>query len=265
MNLIVILTIILIILGTKFVNYYHKFFYIYNQLDNNEKNKYFCNNTLIKIISKNSKLKTFTIMYFLTPLIKINYLTISTLIYLMYALCDIELDNILSNNGLENYKLNRETPIVNYLNSPIINSPIKNDLEMFLSFVDSNDTQHENNNFKNEELENSETKLTKEINLSPVENNQVTQNENLDDYIIENSTNHFNKVNINIVEPNEITEPIEPIEIISMEEVDFGDYMTNLINNSDKTPNETINENLVDNKVEKNIPAKIKIGKKKTK
>jgi hypothetical protein len=270
MNLTVIFIIILIILGTKFINYYHKFFYIYKQLDDSEKFKYFCNNTLIKLIGKNSRFKSLVIVYLLTPLIKINYMIISALIYLMYALCENEFDNILLNNGLDNqklkmfelnnkeYELFNEEPVINFIenNKSTFSTTLKDDIDSFITNTEDKKTSHVI-------LCNDETNL--KINdflgntLPIVEKNGICLNDNLedlDDYIINN-----NSINKGVIESNEQK---EPIEMISMEEVDFGDYMINLINNSDKK-SEKSEEIVINNKMEKDIPIKIKIGKKKSK
>lgn len=301
MNLIIILIIILIILGTKFVNYYHKFFYIYKQLDNNEKIKYFSNTTLIKLINNNSKIKSFIIIYLLTPFIKINYLIMSALIYLMYAVCENELDNIILNNGLENtnnyeiYELNNEKPVINFveINKPNYLSTLTDDIELFTATANvednqqsENNAQFENNIFLNNEINQNMTEIINnnnninDLNIQTIQNKEHTLNENLDDYIIENpKIDEFiinnvysedykdNKDNENKEKKKEIIKTVvsdEPVEIISIEEVDFGDYMTKLINNSDKKPEE-VHIKSDDNKMDNNIPIKIKIGKKKNK
>ena len=321
MNLFIILIIILIILGTKFVNYYYNFFYIYKQLNNSEKIKYFSNVTLVKLISKNSRFKSFITIYVLTPLIKITYLIISTLIYLLYAICEYELDNILLHNNftsykqdLINYDLDNQEPVINFvqnnndgsnLNDKLIlpnNSPtiLKDDVDLFMSKINLDDSLKDNilkTDFSEENIlkifkksdvftsniiEFNLTNIDNNVNYNLDKNNANDTNDILDNLVkIENSINedinNTNNDNLNdyIIEDYKIDDCVneenfkemkkpedEQIETIAIEEIDFGEYMTNLINDSDKKPELQVD---ITKMVEVNVPVKIKIGKKRVK
>lgn len=185
---------------------------MYKQLDNAEKFKYFKNNTLLKIISKNSKLKSFITIFILSPLIKINYLIISALIYLSYALCENELDNILLQNGFsksyesinEEYSVN---PIVNFKenkdklnnhdNASIgNNSPtsLKSDIDLFMSMIKLNETK----NFEN-------IKVT-DTNMINNEINEILESDSLDNIINCKIYNSTKNVNDDLINQNELQE-----------------------------------------------------------
>ena len=249
MNLLIILIILVIMLGTKFINYYHNFFYIYKELNNNEKTTFFKNNFLIKMINKNIKLKTFITINILTPLIKINYLILSLLIYLLYGLCENELDNILIKN--------------NYNDSIFIDTPTSKTIDKFED-IDRNEYLQNNGftNIKNQLLisPNSIFSCSQNDNLpiGNLEKNSIEMNENLTEYLMENIQKKVGSEPI--LEKQVVSEPIleEPIETISMEEIDFGDYMSNFLSDTlNKTENDTEKQTLTQ------IPIKIKIGKKK--
>jgi hypothetical protein len=305
---------------------------MYKQLDNYEKLKYFNSNTLIKLIGNSPRLKTFVTIYILTPLIKINYVIISTLIYLLYALCENEMDNILLKNGVGNVysenmisdnstnSNNGETPIINFikigdtnlkiLNDELVNtnnSPtvLKNDVDLFMSMINLNDNNNNDNNDKDKNTFsiNPSTNIAESIDLVgdyqelkdemvPNQNGCVEPEiEKLSEYLIDGKAEDVkedikedvkedikedikeyiteNKEEIPHVNPIDIE---EPVEILTIDEIDFGDYMSNLIKKSEnvpivndgKKPNGGIEKESEEELGEKSsIPVKIKIGKKK--
>ena len=265
----IIFVVFLIILGTNFINYYYNFFYMYKQLDNYEKFKYFNNNILIKLINKNSKLKTFVTVYILTPLIKINYVLISTLIYLLYALCENEMDNILLKNGIDNtYKKNYNNntniedtkPIINFiktddiklinLNDKLVtltNSPttLKNDVDLFMSIVNLNNkisdtsTNKENiNDMDNiNDIDNMEN-IIQEKNeiLLPVLNNDIVKQ------ILENIVDSMTDKELNIFENNIID--IEKDENTKLKIEELSEYLVGDITLENIIPENITLENI---------------------
>ena len=299
-------------IGTKFVNYYYNFFYMYKQLDYNQKFKYFSNNSLIKLIGKNQKLKNFVSIYILTPFIKLNYLIISTLIYLLYALCDCELDNILLQNGFNslNSSVREEKEIAdeNILKTSISSlvslndsstfednlsmgnkspSSLKTDVDLFISMV--NLTESPKNITSDNSLDdiinfkilndNTNVEDVKDQNKDLDNDKESVSDNNLDEYLIKNEIMKENNEDVTKNNNSEIAEMKEFIDLIEMkknneetkvilnenetisiDEVDFGDYMSDLINKSDEK------DTIINTKITtETIPIKIKIGKKKNK
>ena len=333
MNLLIFSILILIIMGTKFINYYYKFFYMYKQLNNYEKIKYFSNNSLVKIICQNLKIKTFFSVYILSPLIKINYLIITTLIYLLCALCDKQLDDILLQNGFNNLNdsnVYEESPIINFtenselqkLNEKINSSDdsptsLKTDVDFFMNTLKNVQDNFSPKNIQenifspkniqeniflfdaNEDMKIKDVnKLDKLIDFQIVtpeineetknSNNNQNENDNLNDFLIEEIYDKFeneeiydkfeneeikdfiikNKEEEKINKINEIHEIHEINETISIEEVDFGDYVNNLINkdserNENKVSGDYDENNEKIKKINNMFPTKIKIGKKR--
>ena len=262
MNLFVISVIFLIILGTKFINYYYNFFYMYKQLDNIEKFKYFSNNVLIKLIGKNSKIKKFVTIYLLSPLIKINYLIISTLIYLLYALCENELDNILLQNGFENIHKNsndflnieNDKPIINFikndnqelknLNDKLnmdINSPssLKNDVDLFMSMINLDSSNNEN--IKEENTIKKDTNLINNIFDDNLLKNIISSNIiDVSNSEKENDNNINNNVNTDVNNDNENLE-----DFINDEEIiENSNIPSNQQQNEKENLKEYLDENL---------------------
>lgn len=109
--------IIIMIFGTKFVNYYYKFYHMLKYLDIDQKFNYFKINTIVNLISYNEKIKNFIIYYVLIPIIKLNYISISLFTSLLNSLCEKDVDNFFNKiNESEIIKIN---PITN-LNSNVI-------------------------------------------------------------------------------------------------------------------------------------------------
>ena len=267
----IIFVIFLIILGTNFINYYYNFFYMYKQLDNYEKFKYFNNNILIKLISKNSKLKIFITVFILTPLIKINYVLISTLIYLLYALCENEMDNILLKNGIDNtYKkitfnntnIEDTAPIINFNNTNI------EDTAPIINFIKNDDIKLINLNDKLVDITNSPTILKNDVDLfMSIVNNKIsnisTNKDNINN--MDNMKNMDNIENIeniekmeNIIqEKNEILLPVLNNDIVKQILENIVDSMTDKEHHNFENKILNIDEEGV--KIEKDENTKLKI------
>jgi len=72
--MIIIYIFLFIFVATYAINHYFNFFYMYNQLDYNQKFKFFKNNFLIKYINHNEKLKKIVIkIFYFWKTIKFEY------------------------------------------------------------------------------------------------------------------------------------------------------------------------------------------------
>ena len=98
----IIMLLISIVLGTKFVNYYYNFYHIYTYLDYEQKLSYFKNTYLINMVSKYSVVKKITVHYILIPIIKINYIIILVFITLLYSLCFNEFKKYIKKKNIFN-------------------------------------------------------------------------------------------------------------------------------------------------------------------
>lgn len=133
----------IIFFGTKLVNYYYNFYHIYNYLDYEQKLGYFKSTNLINLISKYPIVKKIIVYYFLIPIIKLNYLFISTFITLLYSLCYFEFKKILKEQKQKKYKHKKnKKKTYNYILSETSNDSIK-DLNNLMD--DSNLVVNENN------------------------------------------------------------------------------------------------------------------------
>ena len=116
----------IIFFGTKLVNYYYNFYHIYNYLDYEQKLGYFKSTNLINLISKYPIVKKIIVYYFLIPIIKLNYLFISTFITLLYSLCYFEFKKILKDQKQKKYKHKKnKKKTYNYILSETSNDSIK--------------------------------------------------------------------------------------------------------------------------------------------
>ena len=215
---------------------------------------------VIIIIKKtdNKQIKKNTIIFIISPLIKFIYMIIKLLFNLLFALSeDYNQQIIETTENIKNINLNN----INQLNST----------EQIELILDNIDNKIENNNQLNT------TDVIKtlkfENNTEIIENEKTTNNNELPNNIdkdiqeeIQEEIQEYTKENIQeyILDNNEKNNTIEilntqdePIELISIDEIDFGDYISNLITKS----SDTIIKTQIDEKPI-NIK-KIKIGKKK--
>lgn len=268
---------IFIICGTKFINYYHNYFYIYKNLDDFEKIKYFSNNLFMLLFTKNKNLRLLLLEYILTPLIKINYMFISSLIALSHSLRDNDVINILHENSKD---LKEDVDVfmsminldINKKNNQIIND---DNINVDSVNVDSVADSVTDNVF----IKKMDNNMTNDIINDSIINNIITNdktddvNDSIEDYIIDNNTYVEEKDTINdipecIISNKDVFEKVveqhsiinndntDVIETVEMNEIEFGDFL-NEYKQEEKT---IINE-------EKSIKTDrvIRIGKKRNK
>jgi hypothetical protein len=302
-------TICTIILLMSIINRYYKFNNKLEEFDNLQKIKFIKNNFLIKSLKKNTKLKIFSTLYILTPLIKINYILTSSLIYLFCELCGDDLDVIILKNNNNDmvitnnfikYTENKQNTL-NTLDLPdlqnISETPNKSDKPTtFDELVGVDQVLTILNNIeKSSKNSNNDSRIDSESNfISKSESNlglslEINTKEDISEYLLDD--NSIDK-NINIVQlkdlnlSNEVSNETyinkeidkngnigeEIIESIELDEIDFGDYMSNLIISSNENLDESIpslknthNIEETENREQNTqiIPLKIKIGKKK--
>ena len=187
------LIILLIILyGTKLVNYYYNFYHIYSYLDYEQKFGYFKSNYLINLISKYTVIKKIIVHYILIPIIKLNYLFISIFITLLYSLCYFEFKKILKEQYIKTHKhkKNKKKTYKRMLTES------SNDITNTNKQISSLDTNLLNNfiNLDNTNLSKDETNLSKdETNLSKDETNLSKDETNLSKDNIESIKDVFEK------------------------------------------------------------------------
>jgi hypothetical protein len=292
----------------KIANYHNNFYNFYNFK--------FHNCFLIKTIKRFPNLRKIIVVYFLTPMIKFNYVITTFLIYSLYQLCNDEIYN------LSIIKKNPQSHNIHHIFTTRIKYPIvhqqsnkKKRLDVLKNIEELNNnsdklknlicqkkensivTEENINDFllpnkKNENIndieENIDSCLLEKVNNinRNDENVIVVAKEDIDDYLL-NVNENIKNINVQngIIaekdideyllkrnEINNINEDInefveekvinEAFETIPIEEIEFGDYINNLII---KKEEEKDNEKIIiknENKVE--IPKIIIIGKKKS-
>ena len=211
------LIILLIILyGTKLINYYYNFYHIYNYLDYEQKLGYFKSNYLINLISKYNVVKKIIVHYFLIPIIKLNYLFISIFITLLYSLCYFELKKILREQYIKKNKHKRNKKktydmILTESSNDIAN--INKQTKSFgLNFL-NNSNNNSNNNYSSNLLKEETNSLKEEINISKEETDFKNNILNIDKIDLDNDkTFNIDKIDLD----NDKTFNI--IEFMSVEE-----------------------------------------------
>lgn len=212
------LIILLIILyGTKLVNYYYNFYHIYNYLDYEQKLGYFKSNYLINLISKYTVVKKIIVHYILIPIIKLNYLFISIFITLLYSLCYFELKKILREQYIKTHKHKRNKKKTYNM----ILTESSNDIANTNKQITSLDINlfNDSNNYDNSNLSKDEINLSKnETNLLKDETNLSKDDIESGKYMIEkknfkNDICHIDKIGLDY--DNKI---LNIIEFMSVEE-----------------------------------------------
>ena len=241
MLLYIFFIIIFILLGTKFINFYYNFFHIYKYLDNDQKIMYFKNNFLINYIIKNQKLKIILSMYILTPLIKINYLIISTLICLLYSLCEKKLNISLNNDNAKEINYNINSTYTSSINDKSLN--LKNDIDIFMSEINvDNDSILISDHIINKNDSNNNLDIIKSINIDKFD--KLIKNINKHDLSISEknkeiiSENKIKKILENIVENIELNDNLLIIENKIINKVTNNKLNANELNLDELNPNE---------------------------
>jgi hypothetical protein len=283
--LFIILIWLIILGGTKFINFLSKFFFLHKYLSFNDKINYFNNDIIIKIINKlNVKIQNYIIYYLLLPILKINYIFISTISSILYKLFEKDFNelDIIKNQNLidkENNNNNNNNLLDNLSDNSSNNSEsdssydssanynkikiIKNTPETFQPWSTHRnkkdyddkknilDTEPINNiNLEFLTLNNAIESLDKNNN----NNNKNNNNNNINDYLLEDSN-----INLNLEVSKEFNKNDEEIiETIRIDEIDFGNVVNNII--STEMKQEKINNIDV---IEKKVNSTIRIGKKK--
>jgi hypothetical protein len=229
----------------KMINLYVNFYKICKNLDSDNRIKFFNNKYIITIISRFNIVKYFFIFYILIPTIKINYFMLSIFISLIHSLCEIEYDDFMEKNGFSFSNFTHDE-IDKILNNNEINDEINDD-------------------DKNKILENKEKLIDQKIefymkNQNNIENLNI---DNLEDYDkIQNiiNSNDFNFDLNNTFNIEELKKDIniinEGIEVLKIDDIDFGDNLNTFFNNFN------IKENKIKVDNTENIVV-IKAGKKK--
>jgi hypothetical protein len=251
-----------IYIATKVINFYYKFYFICKYLDGYQKLNFFNDNKILLFLLKFNKIKYYCIHYFVIPLIKINYITLSLFSSILYLLCKDKFDVYINNNNIVIEKSNENTnsieEIINNENTNSIEEIInnKNDIELF--------NKNNINNYDNSLIINHNyiQKINKDNDIDKnfnIEKNNTNEENNKNIFDLSNELKLFN--NNSSSDNDDKNEEIESflinndkIESIRIDEIDFGENINNIINTLPK-----INEK-VDTPVN-NI--QIKIGKKK--
>ena len=245
-----------IILITKFIEYYYKFYHIYKFLDINQKYEYFKNNFIVKSICKSEKIKNIVIYYFLVPVIKINYVGISLLISLLYSLCEKEFEQYVTKNNMkENNAKDIDNELFLNLDSTYINdynSNITNIIKLTNNTEEEVNNIHEDNN-TNDNNTNDNNVQEDNINLNAEENYYFVDNTNEVDLNLEKELEYLIDSNRDEVKENNL-QNINQIEFIKIDEIDFGNIINNIASNDVQIVNEKKNTKEI---------SVIKIGKKK--
>ena len=178
----------IIFFGTKLVNYYYNFYHIYNYLDYEQKLGYFKSTNLINLISKYPIVKKIIVYYFLIPIIKFNYLFISTFITLLYSLCYFEFKKILKDQKQKKYKHKKnKKKTYNYILSETSNDSIK----------DSNNLTNGSNGSNGSNSSNSSNLVVNENNLNvdvDVDIKSTTLDNTTQDIILKNEILNVDKI-----------------------------------------------------------------------
>ena len=278
----------------KMINLYKNFYKVCKNLDTDERIKFFNNKYIVAIISKFNVIKHIFIFYILIPTIKINYFILSIFISLIHSLCEIEYDDFMEKNGFSFSDFSHDE-IEKILNN---NSDDENNNDE--NNNDENNNDENNNDENNNDKNNNDINIKNNINLEPLkilknEKNQILENKeklidkkiefymknqnniekldinNLEDYTkLENfiNNNDFNfdfNTNLNIEELKKDMNLInEGIEVLKIDDIDFGDNLNIFINNFNNNKDKEINNNSfkVKNYNSENIVV-IKAGKKK--
>jgi hypothetical protein len=243
---------------------YRNFYKISKNLDTDERIKFFNNKYIIATISKFNIIKNIFIFYILVPMIKINYFILSIFISLIHSLCEIEYDDFMEKNGFSFNNFNNDE-IEKILNNN--SDDEKNDDELI------NNSKINNMNEKNKLLENKEKLIDQKIefymkNQNNIENlniNNLENYEKLQNLIINNDYNFDLNTNLNNINSNVNIEELkkdiniinEGIEVLKIDDIDFGDNNLNTFFNNFNNKENKIKVDNTDNIVV------IKAGKKK--
>ena len=251
----------------KMINLYRNFYKVYKNLDTDERIKFFNNKYIITIISKFNAIKHIFIFYILIPTIKINYFILSIFISLIHSLCEIEYDDFMEKNGFSfsDFSHDEIEKILNNNSDDEKNDDEKNDYE-------KNDDEKNEKNEKNQILENKEKLIDNKIEFYIKNQNNIKKLDinNLEDYTkLENliNNNDFNfdfNTNLNIEElKKDINIINEGIEVLKIDDIDFGENLNTFLNNFNNKEKEINNNSFkVKNYNSENIVV-IKAGKKK--
>jgi len=250
----IVFIILFIIIVNKTINNFYLFFYL---LKNNRKlvGKKFNS----QIFNKFPRIKTFIIFYLIIPFIKINYFILANTIYFLYAISEVELDNI------ENIFIDKEFHKDEIVT--IIHNFNENELILDKKLINKNNINNQNindslddyiiqNNLNNDES------LIKQVELS---NNHQDNNEDNKEHNVEDNQNIFIKsiksndessieefILSNKSSENNNSDTIE--EEIDINNIDFSTFIETKINT----------QNIIEPIKEENENKKIiKIGKKK--
>jgi len=230
----------------KMINFYINFYKICKNLDTDDRIKYFYNKHIINIILKYNIVKHIFIFYILIPTIKINYFILSFFISLIHSLCEMEYDHFMEKNGFSFSNLTHD------------------EIEKILN--NSDDENHDDENNDNEKykiLENKEKLIDQKIefymkNQNNIENFYINNLEDIDkiqNLIISNNLDLDNALNIEELK-KDINIINEGIEVLKIDDIDFGDNLNTFFNNFN------IKENKIKVDNTENIVI-IKAGKKK--
>jgi hypothetical protein len=149
-----LIILVVILYGTKLVNYYYNFYHIFTYLDYEQKLEYFKSNYLVNLISKYAIVKKIMVHYILIPVIKLNYLFMSIFITLLYSLCYVEFKKILREQYIKKHihKKNKKKTYDMILTEPsndIINS------DKIITCLDNNSNNsnnHDNTNSSKDDI-----------------------------------------------------------------------------------------------------------------
>jgi len=244
----------------KIINLYRNFYKVCKNLDTDQRIKFFYNKYIVSIISKFGIIKNFFIFFVLIPIIKINYFILSIFISLIHSLCEVEYDNFMEKNGFSfsDFSHDEIEKILNNSDDEINNKDF--------NITQKNDDFNNDNIEKNKILENKEKLIDEKIQFYMInqENIHKLNIKNLEDYTsLENliSNNDFNfdfNSNIDIEELKKDMNIInEGIEVLKIDEIDFGEKFNTLLNNFNNVKDNKSNNNNSDNIVV------IRTGKKK--
>jgi hypothetical protein len=246
----------------KMINLYLNFYKVCKNLDTDDRIKFFNNKYIIVIISKFNIVKNIFIFYILIPTIKINYFILSFYISLIHSLCEIEYDDFMGKNGFSFSDLN-----YNEIDKILNNNSDDEDI------INNINSEINNINEKNQILENKEKLIDQKIeffmkNQNNIENLNINNLEDYDklknlinsnDFNFDLNVNLNNNINnnLNIEElKKDINIINEGIEVLKIDDIDFGDNLNTFFNNFNNKENKI----KVDNT--ENIVV-IKTGKKK--
>ena len=255
----------------KMIKLYYNFYNVCKQLDTDERIKFFYNSFLVKTISKFNITKNIFIFYILIPTIKINYFILSIFISLIHSLCEFEYDMFMKKNGfsITEYSYQEMDKILNdnednkfnEINNFELNQTCENNNEEKEKLIDLKIEFFMKNQANIDLFKNTKEFNIEDFNLNNQENNikleNLVKNELFDNIMndipsLENIISNMHMIN-------------EGIEVLRIDDIDFGDNINVFINNFNENNNNNNNNNKNNkNNNQENIVI-IKTGKKKNK